>query len=213
MGIGHKRQLKQQSKQIPKQQSLFKTDWRHSQSYGGMLRRRRRGRGQRPLSTKDPLHLVLKVDRSRLRSKTLRSQKTSLLIHKVVKKYAARFRVKVEQISIQGDHCHLLIRAPRRSYYLHFFRVVAGQVAQRLQAASLLAAPVTDTPGGAKSRPGTQLWRLRPFSRVVRGFRAYQIVRAYIQLNEKEAQGTIPYQRLRLRGLSSSDWKLLWALT
>jgi hypothetical protein len=56
-----------------------------------------------------------------------------------------------------------------------------------------------------------KLWKHRPFSRVVRGYRAYKIVRNYIQLNEKEVLGEIKYQSLRLRGLSMSDWKILWS--
>ena len=54
------------------------------------------------------------------------------------------------------------------------------------------------------------LWRHRPFSRVVRGWRAYKIVRNYIQLNEKEALGHIPYRKERLKGLSTSEWQTLW---
>ncbi len=210
---------------LPKQQCLFKTLWKHKFSHGGVLRNHRRGRGQRPLSSKEPLHLVFKVNRERLRHRSLRSHQSFSLIQQIVKKYAHRFGVKVEQISIQGDHCHLLIRAPRRSRYQHFFRVVAGQVAQRFQREGLLfglrtglrvelsVKRVTGTPRvriAEKKRKGTRLWKHRPFTRVVRGFRAYRIVRDYIQLNEQEARGKIRYQKLRLRGLSSSDWALLW---
>jgi len=56
-----------------------------------------------------------------------------------------------------------------------------------------------------------KLWRHRPFTRVVKGWRAYNIVRDYIQLNEKEALGDIPYRAERLRGLSSSDREILWS--
>ncbi len=173
--------------------------------------------------------MVLKVNRDRLRHRTLRSRQGFALLQQIVKKYSRHFGVKVEQLSIQGDHCHLLIRAPRRARYQHFFRVVAGQVAQRFQREGLLlgrriehsAKKVTGTPAGGRAscvvtdtpknqQKGTRLWKHRPFTRVVRGFRAYRIVRNYIQLNEQEARGKIRYQKKRLRGLSSSDWKILW---
>ncbi len=56
-----------------------------------------------------------------------------------------------------------------------------------------------------------KLWKYRPFTRVVKGYRAYKTVRDYIQLNEKEAIGEIPYRMRRLKGLSASEWEALWA--
>jgi hypothetical protein len=81
---------------------------------------------------------------------------------------------------------------------------------------------VTDTPGrrgvGGRSKPAgprsirrpKRLWMFRPFSRIVQGRRYERTVRNYIQLNEKEARGEIPYRKTRLRGLSSGEWTLLW---
>jgi putative transposase len=222
MGIGHRQ----------KQQSLFKTNWSHRFSHGGVLRKKKLGRGQRPLSCKEPLHLVLKVDRMRLRSRSLRSSQGFSLILQIIKKYSLRFQVKIEQLSVQGDHIHILLRAPRRSRYHFFFRVVAGQIAQRFEREGLLIGglkgaekQMTDTPpktqgsqkntgGRSQQAPihgsGTGLWKYRPFTRVVRGWRAYRIVRDYIQLNEKEVSRNIPYQKARLRGLSNQDWQRLW---
>jgi putative transposase len=222
MGIGHQQ----------KQQSLFQTNWSHLFSHGGVLRKKKLGRGQRPLSCKEPLHLVFKVDRLRLRSRSLRSSQGFLLILQIIKKYSLRFQVKIEQLSVQGDHIHILLRAPRRSRYHFFFRVVAGQIAQRFEREGLLIGglksaekQMTDTPAKPQGSPkntggrpqqapihgsGTGLWKYRPFTRVVRGWRAYRIVRDYIQLNEKEICGKIPYQKARLRGLSNQDWLKLW---
>jgi REP element-mobilizing transposase RayT len=243
MGTGHG------SEPHLRQQKLFKTNWKHALSHGGQLRQVRAGRGVRPLSTKEPLHLVFKANRERLKHGTLRAPVTYTLIRRVVRRYAKRFFVKVEQISVQGDHIHLLIRAPRRSKFKDFFRVVAGQIAQIMEREALLNANVTDTPtrlrarrkpssedGGAARKgqedvreapqtlrldeiapktgrikaKGTELWKHRPFTRVIRGFKAYKIVRDYIQLNEFEARGKIPYRKSRLRGLSAGEWELLW---
>lgn len=133
------------------------------------------------------------------------------------------FQVKIEQVAIHHDHIHLLVRLSRRSLGLHFFRVVSGQIAQEFGKSGL----VTDTPrasgvgarragekrGGEKRGPEkVKLWLHRPFTRVVKGFKAYRVVRDYIQLNLKEAQGKISYKKERLKGLSSAEWKLLWSL-
>jgi hypothetical protein len=56
-----------------------------------------------------------------------------------------------------------------------------------------------------------KLWKYRPFTRVVRGFKAYKLVRDYIQLNEKEATGEIRYSKQRLRGLLADELSRLWS--
>jgi len=127
------------------QKSLFKTNWKHALNYGGVLRRKKLGRSQRPLSSREPLHLVLKAQSRTLRTGTLRSPYSRAIIQRLVRKYAQRFHVKIEQYSIQGDHIHFLIRAPRRSRYQYFFRVLAGQIAQQFLSAGQLKA-MTGTP-------------------------------------------------------------------
>jgi hypothetical protein len=78
-------------------------------------------------------------------------------------------------------------------------------------------AAVTDTPvrvAGGEGNTGKlvkKLWKYRPFTRVVFGRRGYMTVQNYIQLNEKEARGEIPYRKERLRGLSMTEWELLWS--
>jgi REP element-mobilizing transposase RayT len=111
------------------------------------------------------------------------------------------FFVKIDQLSIQNDHIHILLRAPRRADFQSFFRVVAGQIAQQFQKNGWM----TDTPAARKG-----IWKFRPFTRVVRGWRALRTIRNYIQLNEKEATGKIPYRKERLRGLTEEEWKILW---
>lgn len=216
MGMGH---------QNTKQTSLFtKNNWQHKFSHGGELRKKQAGRGYRPLSSREPIHAVFKVERLRLRHKSLRTPQNFKLVLKIIQKYSQDFTVKIEQLSIQNDHVHLLIRSPQRKQFHYFFRVVAGQIAQIFAKEGLLSAlgmgknPTEKTRGGNKVTHTLKpvngrkngLWKHRPFTRVVRGWKAYQVVRDYIQLNEKEARGEIRYQKNRLRGLSSSDWKILW---
>jgi putative transposase len=127
-----------------------------------------------------------------------------VLVSKVINRYAKKFFIKIEQVSIQHDHIHLLIRTSRRCFYQAFFRVLAGQVAQQFLKDRLVA----DTPS---DRGKVQsFWLYRPFSRVIRGLRAWKIVRNYIQLNEQEVKGVIRYNRQRLKGLSLGEWDLLW---
>jgi REP element-mobilizing transposase RayT len=201
MGIGHNKNQKQFS--------LFKTHWKYQFNYGGVLRNLRKGRGQRPLSCSEPLHLVFKLNKNRLKTRTLRTSRNFKLVNHLLQKYSQKFYIKIEQVSIQSDHIHCLIRTSRRSHFHYFFRVVAGQIAQQFENLEMLSPPikssVTDTPSAE-----LRLWKYRPFSRVVRGYKAYLIVRDYIQLNETEITGVIHYSKNRLRGLSLGDWELLW---
>jgi putative transposase len=172
------------------------TNWKHRYAHGGTLRQCRAGRGARPLSTKDSLHLVLKARREVI-GYGLRTHQRFSLIRRVLKKYSAKFYIRVEQVSVQGDHIHLLLRTSKRSQFQNFFRVLAGQIAQRFQNEGLLT--VTGTPAEALPRAKRKLWRYRPFSRVVKGWKAYQVAIRYVQLNEREARGEAPCRRKSFR--------------
>ncbi len=208
-----------------------------SLEHGGEHRKKRHGRGRRAISCKESLHVVFKINRIVLKTQSLRTHQNFKLSGEIIQKYAARFFVKIDQISIQGDHIHCLVRTCRRSFFHHFFRVVSGQIAQQFEKTDKLRPviddrfknkpqSVTDTLKKASNNKQNntvnkqqitivkrklKLWMYRPFSRVVRGYKAYKIVRNYIQLNEKEALGLIPYKKNRLRGLSLAEWEILWA--
>jgi REP element-mobilizing transposase RayT len=215
-----------------KQLSLVKSHWKFRYSHGGSLRNHRLGRGARPLSTKEPLHLVFKGNRSLMR-RGYRSPLGFQICNAVIKKYAKKFFVQIEQQAICGDHIHLLVRFSKRSQGQHFLRVVAGQIAQQFEKNGFLKASVkvtdtqsrtqnhgitravTDTSSGqdnASEATATKpkLWKYRPFSRVVKAWRDYLGLKSYVRLNEKEATKEIPYRKERLKGLSAQDWEILW---
>jgi len=181
-----------------KQQSFQKTNWDHRFCYGGELRKSRQGRGMRPLSTRDPLHLVFKVRPGELK-KGLRNPMTHTLVHRLLKKYSKKFFIKVEQFSVNADHIHLLVRCCKRSFFHNFFRVFAGQIAQH----------ATHTFNTKKE--GKMLWKTRPWSRVIRGYKAYLQVRGYVKMNALEASGRMAYIKERTRALSLEQLRELWS--
>jgi len=179
---------------VTRQQFIFQYGrW----SYGGTLRRSRHGRGTRPLSPRDSVHIVFKVNRRAL-PRGLRHPSTFATLHRVNRHYARKFRVKIEMIAVERDHIHILAHATARSQFQAYFRVLAGQFAQN----------VTDT--FRKRHKGPRIWKFRPFTRIVRGEKDRQTVRNYIRLNEAEATGQIPYQKNRLRDLTQLQIKRLW---
>ena len=180
-----------------KQFSFEKIHWKFRYSHGGILRKQRKGRGSRPLSTKDTVHLVFKADKKNLR-RGFRSPLGFKISQEVIRKYAKKFFVKIEQQAICSDHIHLLVRLGKRSHGQHFFRVVAGQIAQQFKNGGF---NVTDT---------RSIWKYRPFTRVLKGWKAFWTAKNYLRLNEKEASGIFRYKKERLKGLSLSEWELLW---
>ncbi len=188
------------------QENFFKTNVKFNSSYGGDLRKKRIGRCARPLSFKSSHHIVFKVVKKNLRYQSFRHPKNFRYVQHLLNKYSTHFLVKIEQISYQHDHIHIMARSSRRSNFHNFFRVFSGQIAQNMK--------VTDT----QNELGTTnlgkrkivLWKTRPFTRIVKGFRQYLILRNYIQLNEQEVNGIIPYRKQRLRGLTLRDWSVLW---
>lgn len=177
-------------------------------SYGGSLRKRRCGRRERPISSRSPIHLVFKANRTVLNG-GFRSPRSFILIHELHVRYAKRFYVRTERMTVQGDHLHLIVRVSRRSLFQAFLRVFSGQIAQRFQNEGLtIVKSVTGTP---RKKQDCKLWQSRPFTRVVKGYRAYVTVKNYLQLNEKEALGKIPYRKSRLSGLLREEWDKLWS--
>lgn len=181
-----------------KQQTFsgIQNHWKYRYCHGGTLRKSSKGRGARPLYGKDPIHLVYKINKTAVRG-GLRSPRNFFLISTLLKKYSKKFFVRIEQHSVQTDHIHILIRGGKRSQMQSFLRVLAGQFAQRL----------TDT--FSSKYEGERIWKHRPFTRVIKGFKPYQIVRDYIQLNECEVLGRA-YSKSRLRGLSQEQLTELW---
>lgn len=164
--------------------------------HGGALRNHRIKRIARRLSNKKFHHLTFKVN-LKVHKSSLRNPKTYSICHHVIKSYAKRFNVKIASHSIQHDHIHLLVRSDRKSNYQSFFRVVAGQIAQR----------VTGTFSCMKF--SQNFWKYRPFTRIVKSRKSFYIAKAYIRLNELEGRELIPYQRTRLKKITRSIWKML----
>ncbi|OFZ31335.1 MAG: hypothetical protein A2622_01730 [Bdellovibrionales bacterium RIFCSPHIGHO2_01_FULL_40_29] len=185
-----------------KQQNFLESMTRLNLSYGGELRKKRSGRGARPLSSKCSHHIVFKINRNVLSNKSFRHPRNFQVIQKLTTRYSKKFFVKIEQVSYQHDHIHFIARSSRRSFMHSFFRVFAGQVAQLLK--------VTDTKTDITNK--VAFWKYRPFSRIIKGWKNFKMTQAYVQLNELEILGKIPYRKERLKGLFLNEWSLLSSL-
>lgn len=202
-----------------KQQSFLKAQ---NKAHGGILSLNKR-RSQRPLNTKQALHVTLRSefaqgDRSLLRHKNH--------INSVIKKATKLFNVCVYQQAICGNHLHLLIQGKQRTQMQNFFRVVAGHIAQEI----LRQFPITKTErdrlevkaaGGASAFTGDRgqhgtikkkvckknqrkFWQLLIYSRIVSWGKEFKTVAQYIVQNTLQALNIIAYTQRKYQQRKTS---------
>lgn len=120
----------------------------------------------RVLSSKMPIHLVLKAH------KKFNLFKHKAWIEKTLRKQAKNTHTTIYGLSVQKDHIHLNIKITSREFYRSFIRALSGLIARKL---------------------GKGIWKFRPFTRVVEWGRSFKTLLKYIEQNELEALGLIPY--------------------
>lgn len=138
------------------------------------------------------MHLILKSSKAVGRMSFGHSSNVGP-IKKRVDRLCSKYSVKLMMYSNNFNHLHFLLKFPSRAIYLRFVRSLAAAVA------------MIATGAKKNKRAESRFFDARPFTRIVRGLRAYKIVCDYVRLNQLEAEGTIPYQKARLRNLSEVE--------
>ncbi|MBS1972577.1 MAG: transposase [Bdellovibrionales bacterium] len=123
----------------------------------------------RPLSVKNPIHLILKSTGSNYFVPDNRK------IESLIRSHAEKYGIKLYEVSLNWSHIHLLVKLPSREAYLAFIRTIT----------SLLVSLLSKLKG--KSLKG--LFDLRPFTRILSWGRDFRNVIAYHELNDMEARG------------------------
>ena len=145
-------------------------------AFGGTLLRQKKNRYARPLSTKLPIHLVIKSSQAKGGWSFLLPRNRRIL-ENTLKLMAKLYGVRVLEVGNSGNHCHFLLRISNRQLYKSFIRAFTGTMVRKICGTAKLARRFFD---------------FRPFSRVVIGWRGYQIARDYVWLNHLEGLGVIP---------------------
>ena len=118
---------------------------------------------KRPLESKLPTHLVLRAERS-----AMRNPKYYLKVNQIVRAACAKHGVKLYEYANVGNHLHLLLKLQTRRSWAAFIRELTGRIAQLTKIK----------------------WVHRSFNRIVCGWKkAYRIVREYVELNRRDADG------------------------
>lgn len=168
---------------------------------GGELRKKRKGRTARTLSTKDTMHLVL---RSSLARGLWNFKKHDHKLREIVQKFARKYGVRIISLANAGNHLHFQIHLTNRYTYRAFIRSITGAIAMAVTGASRwcpLKKRLKEL-GVAAAGVAKAFWDYRPFTRIVRGLRAYLTLKDYIHINRLEGFG---YTRDQARFLIEWD--------
>ncbi len=141
----------------------------YKKEFGGLLLLGRR-KSRRPLSVKDPMHLVLKANQKGVFNPGNRN------LQRLIRRTARKFRIQLYDLAVNWSHIHFLIRIRERQDYVRFVRALT----------SLLARAVSRARGGK-----SKLFALRPFSRILNWGRDLRRAFEYLSLNQQEAFGLV----------------------
>ncbi len=159
-----------------KQQVLFSNNRRLC--FGGSLLNGSNPKHKRPLSSRKPIHLVLRANRS-----VLALPRTFALVNQELENKAKRFGVRIYKVANVGNHLHIVIRLLKVHLWSQFIRALTGSIAKRLGALGLFTG---------------RLWKHRPYTRVIADWNSsFRHTLRYVDLNQMEAAGHIDRRTIR----------------
>lgn len=160
------------------------------------------------MDTKNSMHLVLRSSLAR-GAWSFRSGKNSKIIREIIERFAAKYGVKVLSLANVGNHLHMQIKISNRFAYRMFIKAVTGAIAMKItninrwtkqerpvgkstgkgKIGSANASVLNELQLSSLKRQKLKFWDLRPFTRVIIGWRAILNLRDYIRINEMEGWG------------------------
>lgn len=146
-----------------------------SKAFGGTLMNTRKGRrGNRPLDTKNTMHLVLRSSKA---VGDLSFKRHRPKVNQIIGKFSVKYGVRVLSVGNVGNHLHFHIKLGNRFAYKPFIRALTAAIMMAVTGASRW-----------KKFEG-KFWDYRPFTRVVTGLRAFLTLKDYIEINKMEGDG------------------------
>jgi REP element-mobilizing transposase RayT len=139
----------------------------YKKEFGGSLLTGRR-KIRRPLSTKHPIHLVLRTNRAKL------FHPGNVEMNALIIKVAKWSGIKIYDLAVNWSHIHLLIKIPDRSAYNRFVRVLNSRIVLYFEQKS-----------GWKLKG---LFELRPYTKILTWGRQFVRALNYQVLNQIEAK-------------------------
>jgi REP element-mobilizing transposase RayT len=147
--------------------------------FGGMLIKGN-ARETRPISTKRPMHLVMRSTLAKGERSFLRPARARQL-RSLVERASQKHGVKVYRFANSGNHLHMIVLPRSRDGFNAFIRSISGLIARL-------------TLGVERGRAlGLKFWDARPFTRILEWGKDYTNACQYLLQNTLEALGFVPY--------------------
>ncbi len=141
--------------------------------FGGSLLQNKR-KTKRPLSTKHPLHLILKSSHTRL------FNPANQRLQRLIRDQSEKFHVIIYDFAVNWTHVHLLIQIKSRKDYVKFVRSLCSLIASKIY----------------KAVPNLEkIFTLRPFTKIVTWRRQFKSALNYQIINKLESFGLIQRSR------------------
>jgi len=104
------------------------------------------------------------------------------MVNHSIRRFAARFEVKIYRYAINSNHIHIALRVKTRRSFQNYLRATAGVIGLKILSAT------------KNEMNGRRFWDLLAFSRIVEWGRAYSILLKYVLQNQMEAEGVISFR-------------------
>jgi REP element-mobilizing transposase RayT len=175
-----KARSKRQRKSKAEQLSMFKD--KVLKQFGGALLKGN-AKVARPLSTKEPVHLVLKSAQA-IGAKSMLHTYNVNNIDKIIRTHAKLCRVRIYHFVNVGNHLHLVIKLDDRQEFSKFIKAITGLIARHVLKAQ--RGPAVESSTAARKK--TQFWVARPFTRLIAWGRDYEYIKRYMKKNINDAK-------------------------
>lgn len=155
--------------------------------HGGDYHKTRFGRSRpRPVGEGVTMNLTLRSTQARGQW-SFRNERNWRAITTITAKFCERFNVRVVRLSNVGNHLHFHVLFMCRKSYVKFIRALT----------SAIASAITGCSRWTKGIP-TPFWDQRPFTRLIRNIKEWEIFDRYLDLNDLEGEG---FPRIAARAL------------
>ncbi len=159
-----------------KKQFSFEFNKKFKTAHGGKFARGKR-KCARPITTKEPMHIVLKSSKACGQYNMLR--KVNLIcVENVVRYYAKINYIKIYNYANVGNHLHILVRTKSREGFKRFLKTITARI----------AVIVT---GAKKGTAFGKFWDDLAFTRIVKWGRDYVGTQLYLTKNLFEGDGIV----------------------
>ncbi|MBL7671191.1 MAG: transposase [Bdellovibrionaceae bacterium] len=189
-----------------KQLSFF-GDQPQSRVFGGALLKGN-PKTRRPISTKEPIHLVLK-SKFAFGPRSMLQRYNVNKIEEIVRKQAKKCGLRIYHFVNVGNHLHLVIKLHDRKGYAKFIRALSGLIARHVLKKERGPTRNELSDENRASRK-MSFWVARPFTRLIAWGRDYNHVARYMEKNRDQSrQDTPSYKKVVAWGFDIIDLRML----